>query len=178
MNVNLYPYFALSYKCAAGHYDCVFGATTVTIVTDVSQTTTTKYTSLIPPLNIRSRTHTHSYQGISVSQSGDYYKLTLQNCGAGHSSCSQYDGLWTPTTFTVSTTNITQSLTPAIPVNVKQKIHQHSLPDAALGWYSKTYTYLTGLGYCPYGHSNCVGTNWSSLTWVRVGTSSPTTSLN
>jgi hypothetical protein len=180
-NLSLIP-FEDTWYCSSGHFSCVntSGNTTVTIVTNVSQTTTSKNTSLVPPLNIRSRTHTHSYQGISVSQDfAGYYKVkSLTSCDSGHSACFVGAGLATYSTFTVSTTNITRSLIPEIPVNIKQKIHQHSLPDALLGWYQRYGDYVVSYGYCPSGHGNCVPATVNSTYHLAVGTSSSTTSLD
>jgi hypothetical protein len=164
--------------CPVGHFACVFSpSTTVTLVTSLNQTTTTKSTSLTPPLNIRSKTHTHSYEGISVSQGYGQYLGDTLTCDRGHSGCLYFIFRRTYTDFTVSTTNITRSLTPQTPVNVKQKVHQHILPDTVLSWSSETYNYATSIGNCSYGHTNCV-TSLTSITWIRVGTASSTTSLN
>jgi hypothetical protein len=126
-------------------------------------------------------THTHGYVGISVSQSSSSSYADDSTCSSGHSSCIvgvSYSYYTIYGTITVTTANRTQSFTPTTPANIKRKIHQHSLPNALLSWFGINQPYFPSTTSCNAGHSNCVGTNKSSIVCYQVGTTSSTTSLN
>jgi hypothetical protein len=169
-------------SCATGHSCCIGSIGTATALTSISQTTTTRSTSLAYPLNIRSMTHTHSYIGISVSQSYSSSYANIITCDSGHSECvmSTAPYIYYPIfgDITVTTASRTQSFTPTAPVNIKRRIHQHSLPNALLSWSASYQPYYPSTTSCGTGHSNCVGTDRSDILCYRVTTTSSTTSLN
>jgi len=174
--------FLPSYTCSLGHSNCKFtdseNIRSVPYLSSVTQYTTTRTTSLVSPLNVRSKTHTHSYVRISVSQQYTNTPGYPVSCAAGHSTCVDAGSSSVGGDFSVSSSNTTITFTPAIPINIKQKLHQHTLPNTLLSWNTR-YGYNTStIAPCGKGHEDCRVYDTFSVSYLAVTTTSSTTSLN
>jgi len=148
--------------CLLDHTYCIVAEKTLY---KYSLQKTNKYTGLKPPLYIRQKRHTHTYEKLSSSYSNKSIAIKeLESCPLGHSNCRMHIGVYVRKLYLNKSTGTSNEWKASVPIRMRRKVwHSHNLDDADAGL-STTTSYDYEPVACPKGHSNCVMTNPTPIT--------------